>query len=365
LGKGGAATVWLLHGPTSAKEKSFMYQRCLRRFPVALVAVALYAVLPAAAHAEWQRGVNFNTYQPETYASASSDASLARVASDKNDSVEIVTTWYSPDPNSSTIAPDPKRTPSDAAILHAMQKARALGLNVVLKPHVNIDTGSWRGGIHPTDVSAWFASYQSFIDHYADLAQQGGASMFVVGTELKSMSSWGYASQWQSLISDVRQRFAGKLTYAANYDEYKYVSFWSSLDYLGVDAYFPLASTSDPSVASLVSAWTSRNYVADLQRASSLTGKPVLFTEIGYRSEPDTATHPGLWNSAAAYDMAAQANAYEAAYQAFAGRPWFAGMYWWNWPASLPANGWNNDYPSAMKPAETVMSTWNATLGGL
>lgn len=334
-----------------------------KRGLMALAATALALALPTAAHAEWQRGINLNTYTPSAY--SASDASLSRAVSDGNDSAEIVTTWYSADPNSSTIAPDPARTPSDASILHAMQAARALGMRVVLKPHVNINTGSWRGGIHPLDTAAWFASYQAFIDHYAELATQGGADMLVVGDELKSMSGWGYASQWQSIIDSIRQRFSGKLTYAANYDEYKYVSFWDRLDYIGVDAYFSLASASDPTVASLLSAWTSKGYVADLARASSLTGKPVLFTEIGYRSEPDTASHPAVWSTLPAYDMAAQANAYTAAFQAFAGKPWFAGMYWWNWPATLPANGWNSDYPPIMKPAETVMSTFNATLGPL
>ena len=332
----------------------------LRR--LSLIAALCFAVMPAAAHAEWQRGVNFTNYKPNAYAMPGTDSSLARVAADGNDSVEIVTTWYSADTNSNTIAPDSTRTPTDFSILHAMQQARSLGLNVVLKPHVNIDSGAWRGGIHPTDPAAWFSSYQAFIDHYADLAQQGGASMFVVGDELKSMSGWNNATQWQSIIAGIRQRFSGKLTYAANYDEYKNVSFWSSLDYVGVDAYFSLATTSDPSVADLVSAWTSRGYLAELQRASTVTGKPVLFTEIGYRSEPDTASHPAVWNSTAPVDLAAQSNAYEAAFRAFQGKPWFAGMYWWNWPAALPASGQDSDYPAYLKPAEQVMKSWNALL---
>jgi hypothetical protein len=329
---------------------------------IATAAVLCAAALPAAANAEWQRGVNFNNYLPNAYAMPGSDSSLARVAADGNDSAEIVTTWYSADSSSSTIAPDAKRTPTDYSILHAMQTASSLGLAVVLKPHVNINSGAWRGGIHPADPAAWFASYESFIDHYAELAQQGGAKMLVVGDELKSMSGWSNASRWQSIVAGIRQRFSGKLTYAANYDEYKNVSFWSSMDYVGVDAYFTLASTSDPSVSDLVSAWSSRGYLADLQRASAVTGKPVLFTEIGYRSEADTASHPAVWASSAAYDLAAQANAYEAAYEAFAGRSWFAGMYWWNWPAALPASGSNSDYPSYMKPAEDVMTHWNGVL---
>jgi hypothetical protein len=328
---------------------------------LAIAAAVCAAALPATAHAEWQRGVNFTTYRSNAYAMPGSDSSLARVAADKNDSVEIVVTWYMADANSNTIAADPNRTPTDSSVLHAMQSARSLGLNVVLKPHVNPNDGSWRGGIHPTDPTAWFRSYETFIDHYADLARQGGAEMLVIGDELKSMSGWNNASQWKSIITGIRKRFHGKLTYAANYDEIN-VSFWSSMDYVGVDAYFPLASTSDPSVSDLVSAWSSRGYLANLQHAAEVTGKPVLFTEIGYRSEPNTASHPGVWATSALVDQAAQANAYEAAFEAFAGRPWFAGMYWWNWPAALPASGQDSDYPPYLKPAESVMTSWNAVL---
>jgi len=68
-----------------------------------------------------------------------------------------------------------------------------------------------------------------------------------------------------------------------------------------------------------------------------------------------------LWNSEPV-DLTAQADAYEAAYEAFLGRPWFAGMYWWNWPAALPTSGSTDDYPSYLKPAESVMTSWNAAL---
>src|SRR5436309_9033357 len=206
--------------------------RASRRALIALAAAFAVGALavPSMASAEWQRGVNFNTYRPNAYAMPGTQTSLQRVASDGNDSVEIVSTWYMQDASSNTIAPDPTSTPTDYSILQAMQTARSLGLGVVLKPHVNSSDGRWRGFIHPSDPSAWFASYRSFIDHYADLAQQGGAEMLVIGDELKSMSGSAYASQWNSIIKDIRRRFSGKLTYAANYDEYQNVSFWSSLD---------------------------------------------------------------------------------------------------------------------------------------
>src|SRR6185437_14398256 len=101
----------------------------------------------------------------------------------------------------------------------------------------------------------------AMIDHYADLAGQGGATMLVIGTELKTMSGSAYTSRWEQIVASVRRRFAGRLTYAANWNEYQQVRFWGDLDYIGVDAYYPLSELPAPTVSQLLSAWTSRGYV--------------------------------------------------------------------------------------------------------
>lgn len=337
----------------------------LRRHPLAaLTLVAIALAVPACARADWQRGINLTTYGREVYGSATSDASLALARADGNDSVAIVPTWFQDTASSNAIAPSPVSTTSDSSVLHAMQTARSLGMRVILKPHDHTQDGTWVGALTPTDVDAWFASYREFIYHYADLAQRGGASALVVGTELRSLSGPAYTARWRDIIAGVRQRFSGALTYAAtaNGDEYEQVRFWDRLDYIGVDAYFSLTSADDPSVADLVSAWTRRGYISSLSALAQTYGKQVLFTEIGYRSIAGAAITPQVWWTQGTYDMSAQADAYEAAFEAFQGRGWFAGMYWWAWPAELPTSGWNGDMPPLLKPAETVMREWNARL---
>lgn len=322
---------------------------------------AVWLALPQASNAEWQRGMDYTAYSTDAYAAPASDASLARLAQDGNSHVSIVVMRYMATPSSTVIAPT-AQTASDASILHAMQTARSLGLSVTLKPQVDVSSGWWSGAISPADPAAWFASYEDTIDHYADLAREGGASMFVVGTELGTMSGSAYTARWQQLIADVRARFSGSLTYAANYDEFQRVGFWPSLDYIGVDAYWGLADVSDQPVSALVSAWTSRGFIPSLRAVSVRVGKPVLFTEIGYRSVAGATVHPNWWNTVVPYDAQEQANAYEAFYEAFAGQPWFAGVYWWRWPAALPPNAWNGDYAPTFKPAEAVLQSWNARL---
>ena len=64
----------------------------------------------------------------------------------------------------------------------------------------------------------WFASYRSFVLHYASLAERDHYDLFVLGTELKSATACDQEC-WRALISDVRKTFHGAITYAANWDE--------------------------------------------------------------------------------------------------------------------------------------------------
>ena len=153
---------------------------------------------------------------------------------------------------------------------------------MVLKPHVDVLDGSFRGDIQPSDRAAWFSSYGRFIGHYADIAAGSEASVFSVGTELKSLS--GETEAWNAVIESVRSRFGGELTYAANWDEVFQVQFWDRLDLIGVDAYFPLSQEGEvPTAESLASAWQPN--VDGLESLSEQWGMPVLLTEIGYPSQ--------------------------------------------------------------------------------
>ena len=59
------------------------------------------------------------------------------------------------------------------------------------------------------------------------------------------------------MILKIKEVYKGKLTYAANWDEFKRVPFWKALDYIGVDAYFPLSDKKTPTVAEFEKGWKS------------------------------------------------------------------------------------------------------------
>jgi hypothetical protein len=45
------------------------------------------------------------------------------------------------------------------------------------------------------------------------------------------------------------------LTYAANWDKYDQVSFWDELDFIGIQAYFPLTDQTNPSAEEIKKGW--------------------------------------------------------------------------------------------------------------
>ena len=244
------------------------------------------------------------------------------------------------------------------------RQADTLGMDVILKPHIWIggyDEGMNRSNIGFETEAAWARwerSYRRFLMVYARLAREVDAEVLVLGTELSSVSTTRPA-YWRALADSVRSVYDGRLTYAANWHrEYREIEFWDALDYVGVQAYFPLAEGADPSLESLQARW--QTHRAALKRVHERTGTPVLFTEIGYRSAPSAAETPWRWpeeDGAVPPDSTLQARCYRAFLSTMRDSPWFAGAIIWKWH---PAH--DDNRPTAFtpqgKPAERVLARW-------
>ena len=318
---------------------------------------------PSAARAqmEKQKGISYATWWSGNYSTPDADLALARLADTGANWVSIIVTQYQDNVNSTAIAPT-EGTPTDADVIHAINEAHDLGLKVMLKPHVDLwdDPAHWRGEIGPgfnaTQWNTWFASYRTFINHYADLAAAHDVEQFSVGVELSGTE--GQASHWRTTIAGVRARYDGPLTYAANHsgDETS-LTWWDALDLIGVDAYYPLASTNNPTAGQLADAW--EPVVATLADLSAEWDKPIIFTEVGYRSIDGAGQHPWDWQISGAVDLAEQALLYEALLTAVYNEPWFAGAYWWNWDVDPYQGGpCGVGYEIYDKPAENVLRGW-------
>jgi hypothetical protein len=253
---------------------------------------------------------------------------------------------------------------SDAGIHALAQQARSLDLGLILKPHIWVGDYS-AAGQNRSDIAfdtepawtRWEDDYRRFLMHYARLADSSGADVLVVGTELERVVA-ARPDFWRGLIDSVRAVYDGQLTYAANwYEAYQQVPFWRALDFVGVQAYFPISEADNPSLSALRSGWVSHR--SALQRVAAEVDRPILFTELGYRSVEYAAEKPWTWprreeSRERSPDYALQADLYRAFFDEVMPAPWFAGAILWKWhPAS------EGDRPLGFtpqdKPAEAVI----------
>ena len=313
--------------------------------------------------AEFQRGVAFASWQRGEFASAKSDETLAEAIQPTGATwISLIVTCYQDTPRATQIDCDGDHTASDEDVLHAIRQAHGLGIRVMLKPHIDLaDPSRWRGEIgfgHDEEAwRAWFAAYTDFITRYAALAETANADYFVVGTELVETS--GRADDWRRAVEAVRSNYRGPITYAANHDgEELAVQWWDAVDAIGVDAYYPLTESNQPTVGELREAW--EPIVARLGALSRQWDRPIILTEIGYQSANGANRAPwGVPESPV--DLQEQADCYQAALEALAGKDWLRGMYWWAWDTN-PAQGDPNDgtFSPHGKPAEEVLRRYYA-----
>ena len=216
---------------------------------------------------------------------------------------------------------------TDAGLIHATRLSRARGFHVLYKPHLWVSGASWPGEVEmkrEEDWARWWRGYRRYILHHAFLARWAGADLFSVGVELSKTT--GREAEWRDLIAATRLLFPGKVTYAANWHgDLEQVRFWDALDFVGVDAYFPLAPSPQAGRADLERG--ARQIADRLAAASRRAGKPVLLTEVGF------AARRGAWvaphEEGGEYSEEDQALAYEALFSAL-GRPrWLGGAFVW------------------------------------
>jgi hypothetical protein len=246
---------------------------------------------------------------------------------------------------------------SDEGIEATTRWAHARGIKVLIKPHI-WTRGGWSGTIamkSGEDWAKWFAEYREFILHYADLAERCGAEALAVGTELGGTTK--HEREWRSIIGDVRRRYHGSLVYCANWaEDLHHTEFWDALDWIGVQAYYPLSDRRAPETQELAAAW--QKPLSDLQMISKIWGKPVVLTEVGYHSLDTAASKPWEWDLPGDLSLETQARCYEALFRALPDHPEVRGVFIWKWHPDYSRAGGLEDteYTPERKPAEAVLA---------
>ena len=236
-------------------------------------------------------------------------------------------------------------------------------IRVMIKPQIWVWHGEFTGLLKMASEENWLElenSYRKFIIDFAKVAEEENVEIFCIGTELEKFIEHR-PEYWRSLIAEIREVYKGKLTYAANWDEYKRVPFWDALDYIGVDAYFPVSESKTPTAEEAQDGW--QRWKKDLKTFSEKENKKILFTEYGYRSVDFAGKEP--WKSdreMTAINLEAQANLLEGLYQSVWEEDWFAGGFLWKWFIAHENVGGesNNQFTPQNKPAEAIVKTHNS-----
>ena len=231
-------------------------------------------------------------------------------------------------------------------------------IKVMLKPQIWIWRGEFTGYLEMSTEENWKKledSYRTFILTYAELAEEMDVILFCIGTELERFIVHRPA-YWTKLISEIKQKYSGKLTYAANWDEYKRVPFWKELNYIGVDAYFPVSENQTPTVEEARLGW--QRWKNELKGVAEKEKKDILFTEYGYRSVNFAGKEP--WKSnreMTVVNLEAQANLTRALFDEVYSEEWYAGGFIWKWYLNHNKAGGaeNSRFTPQNKPAEALI----------
>jgi hypothetical protein len=232
------------------------------------------------------------------------------------------------------------------ALLGAMKQARARGIKIVLKPHIWIAKGAWRGFIAPqnnegeANWSTWWTNYTAWMVYYAKLAEDHDVEVLVLGVELVSALKL-HPDEFLKLIATIRTHYKGKLTYSANWDEFPDERVWKALDIVSTQLYPPLSKSLDPSRAELQTAL--RPHLKAWSGIAAKAQSTLWLSEVGYTSALNAVSKPFEWPERLDPSLkkpvpALQALAYEALFAELQSTKHIGGVFIWKYFTDAKTN---------------------------
>jgi hypothetical protein len=322
---------------------------------ILLVGAAFPATAAAAAANERFDGFNVIATPAHPFGDAGAGLALSQAKRVGAKAIAIVPFLWQPAPESSGIGRGADMP--DSMLRAAIRQARALGLAVIVKPHVWVPQ-SWAGAVAPASETgsepawqAWFTAYRRAVVDIARIAAEEHADAMAIGTELEKTTN---RPEWLGVIAAVRKVFGGRLTYFAhNVEEAETVPFWRELDAVGVTLYPALGADRDRDGRLAVMRTTAER----LDALAARTGRGVLVGEIGLRSAEGAAAKP--WESAeeraSPPDPLLQAQVL-ADWLTVLDRPTVHGVLVWRWFTDPAAGGEaDTDFTVQGKAAEGVL----------
>lgn len=238
-----------------------------------------------------------------------------------------------------------------------IQMASEQGIQCMIKPHIWFHHGFYTGHFELSEETDWIIfeqSYTEYVMEYAQLSAKYNLPILCIGTEL---DKWVQLrpQYWLQLIKDIRQGYHGKLTYASNWDNSSNLQIWSQLDFVGIDAYYPVCDMRTPDENSLRNGW--RQILDAISIWQMQIKKPIIFTEWGYQCMDFCAREPWNYELNEESNELAQANCYRVLLEECEKHDWFSGGFVWKWfPGKAKTSSHHHDRFSPQgKIAEQVL----------
>ncbi|MBF6977989.1 1,4-beta-xylanase [Aerococcaceae bacterium zg-BR22] len=247
---------------------------------------------------------------------------------------------------------------SDEEVEEMIDKVHQLGLDVILKPMLNVSEGTWRAHINFFDHqvvcepkwSDWFASYYEFILHYAEIAERKKCEMFVIGCEL--VNSTRREEEWRELIRLVREKYKGNITYNCDKYQEEAIEWWDAVDVISSSGYYP------------IDRW--HEELPRIKNTVEKYEKPFFFCEAGCPSRVGSEFLPNDWTYGGSVDVEVQKRWFQAMFDACDKHDWIQGYGLWDWKAKLYSVDefyLDRDYALYGKPAELIVKKYYLNKG--
>lgn len=242
-----------------------------------------------------------------------------------------------------------------------IQNANKNGISVMLKPHIYVENVGWAGSLNfkAKDWGIWEANFSEKMLAFAKFAEENKIAVFCIGVELKTATARN-PDFFKTLIKEIKEIYKGKLTYAANWDNYREIKFWKELDFIGIDGYFPISLKKEPTILEIERGWN--RVLPKLKEFSKELNKKIIFTEFGYRSCDYSLGKQ--WeiehNKDIATNFSNQNNGYEVFFRLVYSKDFIAGGFLWKWYGNeVDLKGLSkNNYTPQNKPVEKVIKKW-------
>lgn len=256
---------------------------------------------------------------------------------------------------------------SDEAIVRTVETAHSLGLRVALFSSALDVSGvpdNWSANLdYGSDQQAWSAYFESYAGqllHYAEVAEENGIDLLIIGGEQTGTQK--QEDHWRTMIDQVRKVYHGPITYDAWCQHFDSVNWWDAVDYIGVNFYcHPLAGSQDPTYEEVKNNYL--KYIELVKMGTSKWEKQVIFTEIGYESVNGVAQIVPFGLQPVHLDVGEQGILVRAFFDALRDDgnqdQWLKGLFWYNFTSSPLLGGMGDiNFTPHNKPAEVYIQAY-------